>query len=230
MSKLLIYSGGMDSTTMLHQFKDEIALALSFNYGSKHNMIEIRHAAKNCEQLGIEHLVINLGNVMKHFKSALLLDGGDIPEGHYSEDNMASTVVPFRNGIMLSIAAGIAESNNLISILVASHYGDDAQYPDCRQTFVDPMREAINAGTGNHVILEAPYTLNTKDQIAKIGYSLSIDWSTTYSCYKGGKNHCGRCGTCVERIWALQGLEDTTIYEDYDYAVTILKEKGEWND
>ncbi len=228
-TKLLIYSGGMDSTTMLHQFQDEIALAVSFDYGSKHNHMEILAAGQNCKLLDIEHKVIGLKNVMEHFKSDLLTSGGDIPEGHYAEDNMASTVVPFRNGIMLSIAAGIAESNNLESVMVASHYGDDAQYPDCRQTFVGPMGKAIFFGTGNNILLEAPYTDITKDTIAKIGDRLGIDWSSTYSCYKGRVTHCGKCGTCVERIWALQGSEDTTIYEDYDYAVKVLKEKGEWN-
>ena len=229
-TKLLILSGGMDSTTLLHQQKDSIVLAVSFNYGSKHNETEIAYAKNSCELLGIIHRVVELRPVMAHFKSNLLLHGGDIPEGHYAEDNMAATVVPFRNGIMLSIAAGIAESNDLSTILIASHFGDDAIYPDCRSSFINALDIAIAEGTDNKISLEAPYTNITKDAIAKIGYDLDIEWSTTYSCYKGGVNHCGKCGTCIERIWALQMFPDSTVYDDTEYAISVLKEKGEWNE
>ena len=228
-TKAIIYSGGMDSTTLLYDKQDEIGLAITFNYGSKHNEIEYSHASWHTNKLGIKHLWINLSSAMEHFESDLLKTGGEIPEGHYEDDNMAKTVVPFRNGIMLSIAAGLAESKGLDSVLIANHFGDDAQYPDCRQSFIDPMTQAINAGTSNGVKLEAPYTHLTKEQIARIGYKAGIDWNMTWSCYKGGGVQCGKCGTCVERIWALRNYQDTTVYSDKEYAINLLKEKGEWD-
>jgi 7-cyano-7-deazaguanine synthase len=223
-----VYSGGMDSTTLLHQFKGQIALAVSFDYGSKHNNREYEYAKLNTEKLGIEHIRINLRDFMKSFKSALTNPDIEIPEGHYAEDNMASTVVPFRNGIMLSIAAGIAESKGIPYILIANHFGDDAQYPDCRQQFIVPMDMAVQAGTGGKVCVLAPYTAITKKDIAQIGYSLNLDWQESYSCYKGEEFHCGKCGTCVERIWALRHVGDTTIYKDRNYAIKALNDKGEW--
>ena len=108
MKGLLIYSGGLDSTTLLYEYKDSIKLAVTFDYGSKHNAREIACAVENCKKLGIKHLVIPLGFIGQYFKSDLLLSGGDIPEGHYADENMKSTVVPFRNGIMLAVAAGLA--------------------------------------------------------------------------------------------------------------------------
>ena len=138
---LIVISGGMDSTTMLHQFKDRIALALTFDYGSKHSDKEIKCAALHCEKFGIKHIIIGLDFFQKYFKSSLLKNGESIPEGHYEDESMKSTVVPFRNGIMLSIAAGIAESNNLKHIMIANHFGDHAIYPDCRKSFIEPMKE-----------------------------------------------------------------------------------------
>ena len=110
MKALLVYSGGLDSTTLLYEYKDSIQLALSFDYASKHNAREISYAAENCKRLGIKHMVIPLGFIGQYFKSDLLLSGGEIPEGSYADENMKSTVVPFRNGIMLAVAAGLAES------------------------------------------------------------------------------------------------------------------------
>lgn len=230
MKALLIYSGGMDSTTLLHDFKDSIELAISFDYGSKHNDHEYGYAVKNTQQLGIKHERVDLKPVMGMFKSSLLKTGEAIPEGHYAEDNMKSTVVPFRNGIMLSIAAGIAESNGLDTILIANHYGDFAQYPDCRDKFIENMNAAITEGTDGKVKLEAPYTLITKRDIAVKGKEIGVDFKNTWSCYKAeGEKHCGKCGTCVERVWALKGF-DPTEYEDVDFAIEELKKTGEWND
>lgn len=229
MKALIIYSGGMDSTTLLYDYKDSIKMAISFDYGSKHNDTEFGYAAVNTSRLGIPHERINIQSFMHLFKSDLLKSGGAIPEGHYSEDNMKSTVVPFRNGIMLSIAAGIAESNGLDTILIANHHGDFAQYPDCRDVFIEGMRKAIFEGTGGKVTLEAPYTPLTKRAIALRGRDIGVDFTYTWSCYKAeGDYHCGRCGTCVERIWALRGL-DPTIYEDTDFAIAELIKKGEWD-
>ncbi|MDE6648938.1 MAG: 7-cyano-7-deazaguanine synthase QueC [Muribaculaceae bacterium] len=201
---VIVLSGGMDSTTLLHDRKDQIALAVTFDYGSKHNAREIECARKNCEMLGIEHLVIPLDFMAKYFKSSLLIGGDDIPEGHYADENMKSTVVPFRNGIMLSIAAGLAESRGLGKVMLANHGGDHAIYPDCRPGFVDAMSEAIRQGTYDGVVIDAPYTDITKSDIARIGKRIGMDYSLTYSCYKGGERHCGKCGTCVERFEALR--------------------------
>ncbi len=212
---VIIVSGGMDSITLLYERKDEIALGISFDYGSNHNAREIPFARMHCERLGIRHLVINLSFIHQYFKSSLLSGADKIPEGSYDDDNMKSTVVPFRNGIMLSIAVGIAESEGLKKVFIANHGGDHAIYPDCREEFIEAINAASQAGTYEHVRILAPYTNIIKTDIALRGKQLGIDYSETWSCYKGGEVHCGKCGTCVERKQALReaGLEDTTQYE-----------------
>lgn len=211
----IIVSGGMDSITLLYDHKDEIALGISFDYGSNHNAREIPFARMHCERLGIKHITINLDFMHQYFKSSLLDGAKAIPEGHYADDNMKSTVVPFRNGIMLAIAIGIAESNNLDQVFIANHGGDHTIYPDCRPEFINAIDAAATAGTYNNVKVIAPYTKITKSDIARIGKRLGIDYAETWSCYKGGEVHCGKCGTCVERKEALAeaGIEDKTIYE-----------------
>lgn len=201
---LIVLSGGMDSTTLLWDKKDNIALAVTFDYGSRHNAREIECARKNCEILGVEHLVIPLEFMGKYFKSSLLIGGEDIPEGNYTDETMKSTVVPFRNGIMLSIAAGLAESRGLKKVMLANHSGDHAIYPDCRPGFVDAMSKAISEGTYDGIVIDAPYTNISKSDIARIGKRIGVDYNLTYSCYKGGEKHCGKCGTCVERMEALR--------------------------
>lgn len=214
-NSVIIVSGGMDSITLLYDHKDEIALGISFDYGSNHNAREIPFAKMHCERLGIKHITINLDFMHQYFKSSLLDGAEAIPEGHYADDNMKSTVVPFRNGIMLSIAIGIAESNNLDQVFIANHGGDHTIYPDCRPEFINAIDAAATAGTYNNVKVVAPYTKITKSDIARIGKKLGIDYTETWSCYKGGEVHCGKCGTCVERKEALAeaGIEDKTIYE-----------------
>lgn len=212
---LLVLSGGLDSTTLLYDYADSIALAVTFQYGSNHNKREAAFAKYHCDKLGIEHIEIDLAFMGKYFKSSLL-DGADaIPEGNYDEDNMKSTVVPFRNGIMLSVAAGLAESRGLKNVMMANHSGDHAIYPDCRSEFVKAMTAAIEAGTYEGVKLVAPYTDITKADIVSRGAKLGIDYSKTYSCYKGGEHHCGVCGTCRERkeAFTLAGVKDDTIYD-----------------
>lgn len=211
---VIIVSGGMDSITLLYDRQDSIALGISFDYGSNHNVNEIPLAQKHCRKLGIRHIIIDLGFIHQHFKSSLLEGANAIPDGNYDEENMKSTVVPFRNGIMLSIAAGIAESHNLTKILIANHGGDHTLYPDCRPGFIRAMDDAVSAGTFVDVHVEAPYTHLTKTEIALKGKNLGIDYSETWSCYKGGDIHCGTCGTCVERKEALReaGINDTTQY------------------
>ena len=214
-NSVIIVSGGMDSVTLLYDHKDEIALGISFDYGSNHNAREIPFAKMHCERLGIKHITINLDFMHQYFKSSLLDGAEAIPEGHYADENMKSTVVPFRNGIMLSIAIGIAESNNLDQVFIANHGGDHTIYPDCRPEFISAIDAAATAGTYNNVKVVAPYTKITKSDIARIGKKLGIDYTETWSCYKGGEVHCGKCGTCVERKEALAeaGIEDKTRYE-----------------
>ena len=212
---VIITSGGMDSTTMLYEYKDEIAMAITFDYGSTQNGRERRCAIMHCKRLGIKHLIIPLDFMHKYFKSALLESPDAIPDGNYNDENMKATVVPFRNGIMLAIACGLAESRGLKSVFIANHAGNHAIYPDCRATFIASMSESMSYGTYDHIGINAPYTSLTKTQIAAIGKQLGIDYATTYSCYKGGEKHCGKCGTCVERKEALReaGIDDPTEYE-----------------
>ena len=213
---IIILSGGMDSVTLLYDQKERIALAITFDYGSNHNQREASYARQHCEVLGIEHLLIPLDFMARYFKSSLLEGAEAIPEGDYDDANMKSTVVPFRNGIMLSIACGIAESRGLTKVMIANHFGDHSIYPDCRAEFIRPMSEAMRAGTYIGVEIMAPYTDISKTDIALIGKRLGIDYSQTYSCYKGGERHCGKCGTCMERKEALReaGSEDNTLYEE----------------
>ena len=215
MDCVVLLSGGIDSTTAFYltQKEHRVVLALSFDYGSKHNARELSFAAEHCNKLGIKHLIIPLDFIGRYFRSDLLLSGGDIPEGHYADDNMKSTVVPFRNGIMLAIAAGLAESYDLDTVLLANHGGDHTIYPDCRPEFIDAFDRAAHAGTYNGVRIVSPYCNITKRDIALRGHALGIDYSRTYSCYKGGEKHCGKCGTCTERKEALEGF-DPTEYEE----------------
>lgn len=213
---VIVLSGGMDSVSLLHEYKDRIALAMTFDYGSNHNAREIACACENCRILGIEHVVLPLAFIGQHFKSSLLSGADAVPEGHYTSANMKSTVVPFRNGIMLSVACGLAESRGLKKVMLANHSGDHAIYPDCREGFVAAMSEAMRQGTYDGVEIFAPYTNLTKGEIAARGARAGVDFSLTYSCYKGGERHCGRCGTCVERREAFRtaGLDDPTEYVD----------------
>ena len=203
-NSVLIVSGGMDSVTLLYERKDDIALAISFDYGSKHNAKEIPFARLHCKRLGIEHITIPLSFMQEYFHSSLLKGGEDIPEGHYADENMKSTVVPFRNGIMISIAAGIAESRGLKHVMIANHGGDHTIYPDCRSSFIQAMDDATKSGTYINVSIVAPYTNITKTEIARRGLLLGINYDETWSCYKGEDTPCGKCGTCIERAEALK--------------------------
>lgn len=212
---LIVVSGGMDSVTLLYDWKDRIALGVSFDYGSNHNSREIPFAELHCKRLEIPHIIIPLNFMHEYFRSSLLEGAEAIPEGHYQDENMKSTVVPFRNGIMLSVAAGLAESRGLKNVLIANHGGDHAIYPDCRPGFIEALDNATREGTYEEVRVVAPYTNITKADIARRGKQLGIDYAETWSCYKGGEYHCGKCGTCVERKEALAeaGIDDTTVYK-----------------
>ena len=214
---LIIVSGGVDSVTLLYEKQAEIALGVSFDYGSNHNAREIPFAQYHCERLGIPHIIIPLDFMHQYFKSSLLDGAEAIPEGHYTAENMKSTVVPFRNGIMLSIAVGMAESKGLKKVLIANHAGDHSIYPDCRPEFADALDGVLRLCHYWPVKLCRPFVNMTKADIVKLGDQLGVDFSLTWSCYKGGHLHCGKCGTCVERkeAFALAGVADPTVYEEH---------------
>lgn len=203
---LLILSGGLDSTSALYIYQEKIGLAVSFYYGARHNQQELEMAALNCNRLKIPHKVINLEEAFMGITSALLGDG-DIPHGHYEDESMKTTVVPFRNAIMLSIATGIAESNKLHYVMLGSHKGDNAVYPDCRPEFNAGMRDAMRYGTYDQIELIAPFAHLDKKELATQGIEAGMNPDDTYSCYEGGDEPCGECSTCRERDWAL-GLRE----------------------
>ena len=216
MKAIVLLSGGMDSVSALYEAYShfEILGALSFHYGSKHNDSEIPFAAYHAQKLGVPHRVIRLDFIGESFKSDLLQSGGEIPKGHYTAENMKSTVVPFRNGVMLSIAAGFAESLGAQGIVIAAHTGDHAIYPDCREDFMKAMADAIRLGTDARIEVLSPFITMTKAGIAQRGHELGVDFLKTWSCYKGGEVHCGECGTCVERreAFLVAGIPDPTSY------------------
>lgn len=218
MKVCVLLSGGMDSVAVLYDAmrSHEVVGCLSFDYGAKHNHKEIPFAIWHSEKNNIKHHTVSLGFVNELFKSDLLKSGGDIPEGHYEEDNMKSTVVPFRNGIMLSIAAGFAESEEAEGLVIAAHSGDHAVYPDCREDFMKSMGDAIRSGTYVDIELLRPFISMRKEDIAKLGDELGVDFAKTWSCYKGEEIHCGKCGTCVERreAFIISGVADPTEYLD----------------
>jgi 7-cyano-7-deazaguanine synthase len=219
-SVVVLLSGGMDSVAAFHEAMSQhkVVAAISFDYGAKHNHKELPFAAYHCRKFNIEHRVIPLNFVGELFKSDLLKSGGAIPDGHYEEQTMKSTVVPFRNGIMLSIAAGFAESKNATGLVIAAHAGDHAIYPDCREDFMKAMADAIRLGTYAGIKLLRPFITMTKAEIASRGQALGVDFAHTWSCYKGGTLHCGTCGTCVERreAFLVAGVADPTIYSSKD--------------
>jgi 7-cyano-7-deazaguanine synthase len=216
MKAVVLCSGGMDSVTALYAAAAEHAVVtvLSFDYGAKHNARELPFAAEHAAKLAIPHQIIRLDFIGELFASALLKSGGAVPEGHYEEQNMRQTVVPFRNGIMLAAAGGFAENVRAEALVIAAHSGDHAIYPDCREPFMQAMSAALREGTYARVEILRPFIAMNKAEIAARGAALGVDFSRTWSCYVGGEVHCGACGTCVERreAFLLAGLADPTVY------------------
>ena len=184
MKVVVLCSGGMDSVTALHWARQEHAVvaAISFDYGSKHNHRELPFAAEHARAVGTPHVVIPLPFIGDYFQSDLLRGGGEIPEGHYADANMRRTVVPFRNGIMLAVAGGLAESRGAAGLVIAAHTGDHTIYPDCREDFMRAMGEALRSGTYAGVELLRPFIDRTKGQIAAEGARLGIDLARTSWC------------------------------------------------
>ncbi|MDB6171906.1 MAG: queC 1 [Chthoniobacteraceae bacterium] len=213
---VVLLSGGMDSVAAFYEAhrKHCVVACLSFDYGAKHNAREIPFARHHAERFQVPHFTIPLEFVARHFASDLLESGGEIPKGHYEEQSMKKTVVPFRNGIMMAIAAGFAESQEAQAVVIAAHSGDHAIYPDCREDFMRAMGDAVRLGTYVGIEILRPFIAMSKADIARRGNELGVDFAQTWSCYVGGEMQCGECGTCVERREAFQlaDLTDPTIY------------------
>lgn len=224
-----VASGGMDSTTLCYWLHDHDRLGhvVSFDYGQRHRK-ELAYAADVAADLGVQHTTIDLSMVGHHLGGSALTDNIDVPDGHYAEDNMRITVVPNRNQIMLSIAAGFAVANGHDAVATAVHSGDHAIYPDCRTAFIDAIDTSTRLATAGFgdVRVDAPFVDIDKTEIARIGDRLGVPWDRTWTCYKGGDVHCGRCATCVERQEAfhLADVNDPTVYADDTYWRTVTAE------
>lgn len=216
MKCIVLLSGGVDSSTALYwAYKEhELIAAISFDYGSNHAERELACARFQASALGVPLHTIDLHSLAPHLSSSLLSGADAIPTGDYDESNMRSTVVPFRNGIFLAIAAGVAESAGAHSLVIAAHSGDHAIYPDCREPFMAAMAEAIRLGSYAQLQILRPFIGINKAQIVSLGAHLGVDFAHTYSCYCGGEKHCGSCATCRERRAAFvsAGVPDPTIY------------------
>jgi len=218
----VICSGGLDSVSLAHQIADRGALSrlISFDYGQRHRK-ELDYAAACATRLDVPHHLIDMRAIGAALSGSALTDNIDVPDGHYAEETMKITVVPNRNAIMLSIAYGIAAANGDDAVAIAVHGGDHFIYPDCRPLFTeafDRMQRAALDGYAD-VALLTPFVHRTKADIVTEGARVGTPFGETWSCYKGGALHCGRCGTCVERREAfdLAGIPDPTIYDDPDF-------------
>ena len=214
-----IASGGMDSSALCYWLRDEgrLGLIVSVDYGQRHRR-ELDSAKTIANHLGVEHLVIDLTALGSQLGGSALTDDIDVPDGHYAEDNMRITVVPNRNMIMLAAAGGVAVARGMECVATAVHAGDHFVYPDCRPAFIDLCSATLATATDGFgsVTIEAPFVNMTKADIAALGESLGVPWADTWTCYKGGDIHCGRCATCVERLEAfdLAGVTEPTEYAD----------------
>ncbi|WP_373049767.1 7-cyano-7-deazaguanine synthase QueC [Thalassovita aquimarina] len=228
MKTLVICSGGLDSVSLAHMVADQQNLTrlVSFDYGQRHRK-ELDFAARCATRLGMPHHVIDMRTIGAALTGSALTDDIDVPDGHYAEDTMKITVVPNRNAIMLTIAFGIAAANGDEAVATAVHGGDHFIYPDCRPAFTesfDAMQRAALDGYAD-VRLSTPFVHRSKADIVTEGARVNTPFADTWSCYKGGEHHCGRCGTCVERREAfdLAGIEDPTTYEDPDFWQAAVK-------
>ena len=211
-SKVVIVSGGMDSTVLLMRERSlgHLVYALSVDYGQRHRR-EIDYASKTCLDNKIPHKVARLGSLRDLLgRSSQTSTDISVPHGHYAANNMKLTIVPNRNMIMLSIAVGWALSIEAKSVVYGAHAGDHTIYPDCRQEFIEALEKAVAICDWRHVQLERPFIHMSKADIVTEGTNLCIDFRDTWSCYEGGAVHCGACGTCVERreAFVMAGVED----------------------
>ncbi|MCJ8324981.1 MAG: 7-cyano-7-deazaguanine synthase QueC [Rhizobiales bacterium] len=228
MKTLVICSGGMDSITLAHKIADQGHLAhiLTFDYGQRH-VKEVDFARDCALRLGVPFTLIDMANIGREFTGTALTDNVDVPDGHYQQANMAITMVPNRNVIMLSIAYGLAATHKLKRVALAVHGGDHFIYPDCRPEFIEAFAKMQKLALAGHADIDiyAPYVNASKADIALDAKRLGVDHAQSWSCYKGGELHCGRCGTCVERREAfdLAGYADPTIYADPNYWQSVVQ-------
>lgn len=213
---VVIYSGGMDSYTLLHLARERgyQVHALSFNYGQRH-VRELESARSVCEAQGIPHKVIDIRAMSEVMAGSSLTSDLEVPEGHYEEDSMKATVVPNRNMILLSLATGYAVTVGARAVWYGAHGGDHAIYPDCRPEFVEKMDAVCRVANYDPVAIEAPFMAMDKGQILAEGLRLGLDYAQTWTCYNGREKACGRCGSCVERLeaFAANGVTDPLEYE-----------------
>lgn len=232
METLVIYSGGLDSTVLLYDLHaaGHDLHALTVNYGQRH-ICELDRAAASCARLGIAHKVADLSAIQPLLAGSSLTSSEiAIAEGHYTEENMKSTVVPNRNMILLALATGHALSIGAQQVAYAAHSGDHAIYPDCRNEFADAMAQAMALCDWKQIELYRPFVDWTKADIVSRGTELGVPFEQTWSCYKGGNQHCGRCGTCIERREAfdLAQIDDPTKYADGAPSVKLLR-SNDWH-
>ena len=205
MSKIVaVVSGGMDSVTMLHDLYSqghEIQV-ISFNYGQRH-IKELKVAKENAEALGLKHTVVEMGFMSDLLSNSALTGDIDVPEGHYEDENMKLTAVPNRNMIMASIAIGYAVNLEYDTVALGVHSGDHAIYPDCRPKFIEILNEVARIANYQPIEVIAPYINMNKVNIVARGSEIGVDYSKTWTCYKGLDKACGRCGSCQERLEAL---------------------------
>ena len=213
---VVVYSGGMDSFTLLHKVKQQgfEVFALSFNYGQRH-AVELTVAANVCKNLGINHKVVDISSINSLIGGSSLTSDIDVPEGHYEEESMKATVVPNRNMILLSLAAGYAVSIESNKVFYGAHSGDHAIYPDCRPEFVNRMNDVCKIANYEEVEIVTPYLDQTKIQILADGLAMNLDYLYTWTCYNGREKSCGKCGACQERLEAFEqnGVTDPLEYE-----------------
>ena len=213
---VVIYSGGMDSFTVLHKaIKDGCEVyALSFNYGQRHSK-ELEYAARVCANLNINHKIVDISSINQLVGGSALTSDVDVPEGHYEEPSMQTTVVPNRNMILLSLAVGYAVSLDASKVYYGAHSGDHAIYPDCRPEFVIKMNEVCQIANYDPVDIHAPYLNNSKIDILTDGLKMGLDYSQTWTCYNGREKACGKCGACQERLEAFEknAVRDPLEYE-----------------
>jgi len=215
---VLVYSGGLDSTTLLYYMRslDYDVHCLSVHYGQRHK-IELQCAETVCKDLGITHKTLDLSPVQELLGGSALTDGIAVPHGHYAEESMKQTVVPNRNMILLSLAIGWAVSLKAKVVVYGAHAGDHAIYPDCRPEFIDAMAKAALICDWDKVELIAPFQTMSKGEIVEHGARLGVPFEKTWTCYEGNqetREHCGKCGSCTERMEAfkLAGVPDPTKY------------------
>ena len=218
MKALVLFSGGLDSTVLATQMKQEATETrlLSIDYGQRHAK-ELDHSQKVADHLGLAHEILKLTQLGQILGGSSLTDKSmTLPEGHYAEESMKSTVVPNRNMILLALAGGHALSIGFDTIAYAAHAGDHTIYPDCRPEFADAMDTALSLADWNTLSLHRPFVDMTKSDLVSLGTELDAPLHLTWSCYAGNEIHCGKCGTCVERkeAFALAKIPDPTKYEE----------------